>query len=268
MFKESFLQAGSAFPDFGTAASLESLGPSALRKFHSQTYLRGGLSASTAGRITPEVTAAIAALGQALPAGAVTPIASRAKPLPSTPTRIVAQRDVGRPFVVVGFSAPAPGNRDFGAMLLLEALLSNAFERTSATTLSLGQRSVGAFYLYDSVPASLVVYVNGGSGIDPSVALREIVVVSKSLAGKPLGAEALRRFKTAAEGAFVTNATSLSDRSFLIGAFAAQGLGDRSINGALDAIEHATSADVQRAAKTYLQKYIVALVLPRQTPRS
>jgi zinc protease len=268
MFKESFLQAGSAFPDFGTAASLESMTPSALRKFHSETYLRGGLSASAAGRITPDVTAAIAALAQTLPAGTVTPIAAQAKPLPSTPTRIVAQRDVGRPFVVVGFSAPAPGNRDFGAMLLLEALLSNAFERTSATTLSLGQRSVGAFYLYDSVPASLVVYVNGGTGVDPSVALREIVVVAKSLAGKPLGVEALRRFKTAAEGTFVTNATSLSDRSFLIGTFAEQGLGDRSINGALDAIEHATSADVQRAAKTYLQKYIVALVLPRQTPRS
>lgn len=268
MFKESFLQAGAAFPDFGTAASLGALTPSSLRAFHAATYVRGGLSASAVGRVTPDVTAAIEALAQAMPAGSVAPVTARAKPLSSNPTRIVAQRDVGRPFVVVGFSAPSPGSRDFGAMLLLEALLSNAFERNSATTLSLGQRSVGAFYLYDSVPASLVVYVNGGTGVDPSIALREILVVSKSLAGKPMGADALRRFKTAAEGTFVTNATSLSDRSFLIGAFASEGLGDRSINGALDAIEHATSADVQRAAKAYLQKYIVAVVLPRQTPQN
>jgi len=117
--------------------------------------------------------------------------------------------------------------------------------------------------LYDSSPASLVVYVNGGTGVDPSVALREIILVAKSLASKPLGNTTLQRFKATAEGEFVTSTTSLADRSYLIGTLAASGLGDRSVNGALDAIEHATSADVQRAAKKYLQRYIVAIVAPR-----
>jgi predicted Zn-dependent peptidase len=265
MFKESFLQAGTAFPEYGTAASLSVLGPSSLREFYSRTYRRGALSASAAGLVTPEVTAAIGALAQALPEGSVPPIVAHARSLSANPAHIVTQRDVGRPFVVVGFGAPAPGSRDFGAMLLLEALLSNTFERGSSTTIALGQRSVGAFYLYDSAPASLVVFVNGGTGVDPSLALRDVVLIAKSLAEKPMGADALRRFKAAAEGAFVTNATSLSDRSFLLGMLSAQGLGDRSINGALEAIEGTTSADVQRTAKTYLQRYVVALVLPRQS---
>ena len=38
------------------------------------------------------------------------------------------------------------------------------------------------------------------------------------------------------------------------------------MNAALDALEQTTPADVQRVAKAYLQRYIVALVLPRQLP--
>jgi predicted Zn-dependent peptidase len=263
MFKESFLQNGLAYPDYGTASSLAGLGPTALRDFHARTYRREGVSASAIGRVTPGVTAAIGQLAEAIPAGSVAPLPAAGRPLPATATRIIAQRDVSRPFVVVGFGAPAPGQRDFGAMLILETLLASAFERSSATTLSLGERSVGALYLYDSTPASLVVYVNGGTGVDPAVALREVLLISKSLAAKPLGPGALARFKATAQGEFVTNTTTLSDRSYLIGALAATGLGDRSVNGALDAIEHATSADVQRAAKAYLQRYIVAIVVPR-----
>jgi predicted Zn-dependent peptidase len=61
---------------------------------------------------------------------------------------------------------------------------------------------------------------------------------------------------------------SLSDRAYLLGSFASQGLGTDSINAALTALEATTPADVQRVAKTYLQRYIVALVLPRQTAGS
>ena len=265
MVKESFLEAGLAYPDYGTAASLAVLGPSALRDFYAHTYVRGGVSVSIVGRVTPDVTSAAGSLAQGLPAGTMSALTTKARAIPAGGTRIIAQRDMGRPFIVVGFGAPAPGERDFGSMLIVESLLSEAFERSSATTLALGERSVGALYLFDSTPASLIVYVNGGTGVDPSVALREVMLVAKSLAAKPLGADALKKFKESAAGSFVTNATSLSDRAYLVGALGSTGLGDQSVNGALDAIDRATSADVQRAAKTYLQKYIVALVVPRQS---
>jgi predicted Zn-dependent peptidase len=56
---------------------------------------------------------------------------------------------------------------------------------------------------------------------------------------------------------------NLSDRSYLLGTLSSQGLGTDSINAALAALEGTTPADVQRVAKKYLQRYIVALVLPR-----
>jgi predicted Zn-dependent peptidase len=105
-----------------------------------------------------------------------------------------------------------------------------------------------------------------GSETEPSVALREVLVVSRSLSLKPLGTAALEHFKTAAEGRFLTDSVNLSDRSYLLGTFAAQGLGPDAINAALGALEKTTPADVERVAKKYLQRYIVALVLPRQTP--
>jgi predicted Zn-dependent peptidase len=167
--------------------------------------------------------------------------------------------------VVVGFGAPSPASKDFGAMLILESLLSNAFERTSATTLGLGQRSVGAFYLYDGAPASLVIYING-SRVDPSLAIRELFVVSNSLELKPLSPDTLRHFKSVAEGTFVTETVALSDRSYVLGAFSNQGLGADAINAAVASLEATTPADVQRVAKRYLHRYIVALVMPRSSP--
>ena len=106
-------------------------------------------------------------------------------------------------------------------------------------------------------------YVNG-SQVDPALALRELLIVSHSLSTRPLGAEPLRHFKAAAEGQFLSDSVNLSDRAYLLGAFSSQGLGDDSINAALGSLERTTGGDVQRVAKNYLQRYIVALVLPRQ----
>ncbi len=262
MFRRSFYTTGAGNPALGNAATLAGLGGTDAAAFFAANYKRGGVTASAVGALTPDLASALTGLIKGLPDGAVAAVTSKTKAISPQAPRIVAHRDIGAPWVVVGFAAPAPGSRDFGAMLVLEKLLADAFERNSATTLGFIEKSVGAFYLYDAAPASLVVYVNGTQG-DPSVALRELLVVSKSLSLKPLAAEPLRRFKTAAEGQFLTDSVTLSDRSYLLGTFAAQGLGTDSINAALDALERTSPADVQRVAKMYLQRYIVALVLPR-----
>lgn len=265
MFRRSFYTTGAGMPALGTSATLASLSSKDVAAFYAANYKRAALSASAVGALAPALADALKALANALPNGSVTPVESHAKAIPVEAPRIVAHRDVNAPWVVVGYAAPAPNSRDFGAMLILEKLLADAFERNSATTLGFIEKSVGAFYLYDTSPASLVVYVNG-TQTDPSLALRELLVVSRSLALKPLGAEPLRHFKAAAQGQFLTDSVTLSDRSYLLGTFAAQGLGADSINSALDALDRTTAADVQRVAKTYLQRYIVALVLPRAGP--
>ncbi len=262
MFRRSFYTTGAGNPALGNASSLATLSGKDASTFFAAHYKRGGMTASAVGALAPNLNDALRNLAKALPDGAVAPVISQIKAIPAQAPRIVAHRDIGAPWVVIGFAAPAPGSKDFGAMLVLEKLLADAFERNSATTLGFIEKSVGAFYLYDTAPASLVVYVNGTQG-DPSVALRALLVISKSLSLKPLAAEPLRHFKVAAEGQFLTDSVTLSDRSYLLGTFAAQGLGTDSINAALDALERTTSTDVQRVAKAYLQRYIVALVLPR-----
>jgi len=264
MFRRSYYTTGAGAPALGTAATLTRLSASDVTEFYRATYRRGAVSSSAVGRLAPQLGEALKTLAMGLGDGPVSAVVERARPIPGQAPRIIAHRDVSAPWVVVGFAAPAPNSRDFGAMLVLESLLSDAFERNSATTLGFLEKSVGAFYLYDSTPASLVVYVNG-TQVDPTLALRELLVVSRTLSVKPLGATALHHFKTAAEGQFITDSVSLSDRSYLLGTFASQGLGSDSINAALSALEATTATDVQRVAKAYLQRYIVALVLPRQT---
>lgn len=262
MFRRSFYTTGAGNPALGNASTLAGLGSRDAAAFFAANYKRGGLTASAVGSLAPELNDSLKTLAKALPDGAVVPVLSKTRAIPAQAPRIVAHRDIGAPWVVVGFAAPAPGSKDFGAMLVLEKLLAEAFERNSATTLGFIEKSVGAFYLYDAAPASLVVYVNGTQG-DPSVALRELLVVSKSLSLKPLAAGPLRHFKTAAEGQFLTDSVTLSDRAYLLGTFSSQGLGADAINAAVGALERTSAADVQRVAKAYLQRYIVALVLPR-----
>jgi predicted Zn-dependent peptidase len=267
MFRRSYYAAGAGQPALGNPSSLAALSGKDVAAFYRSTYRRAGLTTSTVGGLAPGLGDAIARLANTLDGGPLGAVSSQARPIPEQAPRIVAHRDISAPWIVVGFAAPPPGSRDFGAMLVLESLLSDAFERNSATTLGFVEKSVGAFYLYDSSPASLVVYVNG-TQVDPSLALRELLVVSKSLSLKPLSADPLRHFKAAAEGQFLTDSVNLSDRAYLLGSFAAQGLGTDSINAALDALENTTPADVQRVAKMYLQRYVVALVLPRQAAGS
>jgi zinc protease len=263
MFRRSYFATNAGLPALGTTNSLAALGSRDLTAFYQQNYKRSGLVFSAVGKTDAALSEALSALAAALPDGSVTPVAPKARPIPATAPRIVARRDVGAPIVVVGFAAPSPGSKDFGAMVVLESLLSSAFERSSSTTLGISERSVGAFYLYDSAPASLVVYVNG-TRVDPSLALRELLLVSRSLAARPLTPAALARFKAQASGQFVIDSVSISDRAYLLGTFASHGLGPDAINAALAAVDKTTPADVQRVAKQYLQRYIVALILPRQ----
>ncbi|MBD5604570.1 MAG: insulinase family protein [Candidatus Eremiobacteraeota bacterium] len=263
MFRQSYYTGGSGMPALGMTTTIAQLGPSDVRAFYAATYVRSAITASAAGRTSADLGSALATLAGGLGSGPVSAVDERARAIPVSAPRIVAHRDVAAPWIVVGYAAPSPGSKDFGAMLVLQSLLAGAFARSSTTSLGFVEKSVGAFYLYDSSPASLVVYVNG-SETEPTMALRGLLLVSRSLTLKPLGADALKRFKAAAEGQFLTDSVNLSDRSYLLGTLSAQGLGPDSINGALAALENTTPLDVQRVAKKYLQRYIVALVLPRQ----
>jgi predicted Zn-dependent peptidase len=263
MFKRSYYVNGAGLPATGTRASLEHLDGDKVAAFYARTYKREGVGISVAGSITPELIAGVAAFARALPDGRMEPLSRAVKALSAgNGTRIIAQRDVGAPFLVMGFAAPSPADKNFGAMLLLESLLAQSFDRTAAVTPTLAQRTISAFYLYDSEPASFVVFVNG-SRVEPTLALREISLVTQALAEKQIQGDSLERFKAAALGALLSDTLTLADRSYLIGTLQQEGLPADALNSVLAALNATTAADVQRVAKEYLQKYIVAIVLPR-----
>jgi len=265
MFKRSYYLNGAGLPATGSRASLERLDRDQVAAFYARTYKRGALEISVAGSIAPELVAGVAAFAQALPDGRLEPLSRAVKTLSAgNGTRIIAQRDVGAPFLIMGFAAPSPADKNFGAMLLLESLLAQSFDRSEAVTPTLAQRTISAFYLYDSEPASFVVFVNGAR-VEPTLALREVSLVTEALAEKPIQSDSLERFKTVAAGALLSDTMTLADRSYLIGTLRQEGLPADALNSVLAEVNATTAADVQRVAKQYLQKYIVAIVLPRTT---
>jgi predicted Zn-dependent peptidase len=264
MFKQSYFVGGAGLPSLGTQANVAGFDTARLQEFFQATYRRGGTTVTAVGDVTPQMTAATKLLVDALPPGTVEPVSIQVKPLADGTHRIITHRDIGAPWLVLGFAAPSPGDPDFGPMLVIEALLSNVFERSSATTLPAIERSIGALYLYDDQPSSMVVYVNG-SEIEPTTALRELLAVVDSLTAHPLRDDILARYKSSAAGAFVTDVLSLDDRSWSIGNFVEQGVGPDYPNTVLAALASTTGDDVMRVAKKYLGKYTVAIVLPRDS---
>ncbi len=263
MFRQAYYAGPAGLPALGTVAGLAQLGPTDLKRFYTATYVRPAVSASAVGKPSPGLAAALEALAAGLGTASVTSSIEGAKPLPAAATRIVAQRDVAGPWVVLGFAAPSPNSPDFGAMLVMEALLSGASSASTSPVPDVLDKPVGALYLYDATPAGIVVYVDGSAG-DPSVNLRDVLVIAKSLAAKPLDRATVTRLRAAAAGQFLMGSVNLSDRAYLLGTLSSQGLGNDPMNAALAALERTTPADLQRVAKRYLQRYIVALVLPRQ----
>jgi predicted Zn-dependent peptidase len=167
------------------------------------------------------------------------------------------------PFALVGFAAPAMSDRDFGAMLVLRSLLNDIASRQSTTTLAPFQRGIDVVYSYDVKPATFTVAING-SQLDPTAGLTVLQAILKTAVAKPLAADVVKRYKVTARGEWALEAMTLTDRAWLIGAAVNQGAGPDLAQSVTAAIDRVTPADVQRLAKTYLQHYTVALVLPRR----
>jgi zinc protease len=262
MLRSAYYRGGAGLPPLGNPAALAALGPADLKAFFDTWYLRGDAVASAAGRTGDATDAASRLLLTALRAGKARPTTVGVRPFGVEPKRIVTHRDLGAPYVVLGFAAPALGERDFPAALVMRALIGSIFERAGATTLPPVLRSVGLIYGYDTVPAQLVVWING-SRIEPELGLTGIDAISKAAATKPLTAAVLARFKETARGEWAFETVTLDERASAIGNAVELGLPPGAADDVGAAIARVTAADVQRVAKKYFRKFDVALVLPR-----
>ena len=254
---------GAGFAPSGTQGVVANATGAGLRTFWSATYRRGGAALAAAGRVDDAVVAAAQGVVDALPAGDVGAVSLRAKAPTDPPARIVTHRQVGLPWVGIGFAAPSAGAKDFAAMLVVQAVIvSLGRDAAGITTQPPALRAINAVYQYDVRPANFIIYSNGDS-LESSSGIREIFAVIDFLSRKPLDSSVIGRYRTLAVGGFVIDNMTLEDRAALVGGFVRQGLEPDYPNAVLAAVEAVTAADVQRAAKRYLQKYTVAIVMPR-----
>jgi predicted Zn-dependent peptidase len=267
MLRRSYYRGTAGAPSFGTRASLAGLGPNAVAAFLAEHYLRGNAFATATGRVDDAANAAVNAVLAAFPAGSERPPVVAAQAFGAQPKHLVTKREIGVPFALVGFAAPAMSDPDFGAMLVLRALLNDVAARQSTTTPAPFQRGVDVLYAYDVKPATFTVAING-SQLDPTAGLTVLQTIVKTAVSKPLPPDVIKRFKETARGQWALEAVTLTDRAWQIGAAIDQGAAPDLAQSIGAEIDRVTPADVQRLAKRYLQRYSVALVLPRGQPAS
>jgi predicted Zn-dependent peptidase len=265
MLRRSYYDGSAGLPTFGTSGTVANMSGADIGAFIAAHYRRGNAVISAVGHVTDDVTSAARALASALPEGGEAPVVSKSHPFAVSPKRIVAQRDIGVTYAVLGFAAPAAGDADFGAMLIVRSLLSDIFDRASATSLPSYSRAVGVIYNYDTKPASLSLYINGAL-LSPATGLASLDTVLHNISDQPMKPALFKRYKTSAHGEWETESVSLEDRAWSIGNFVELGTGPDYAQTALAAVDAATPESVQRVAKQYLQRFTLALIRPRDTP--
>jgi len=256
-------------PPLGLPQTLAGFRSSDARSFFAAHYVRGGAVVSTAGKIQNVSGSAFDDVLGALPAGSSVAAKVTTAELPSNSRQLIARRDIPVPWLVAQYKAPDLRGRDFGAMLVLTSLLQRTLADVAGvpalSTPSLAQSSVGAIYNFDSHPANVVVYVDGGG--DPTRVFATALTIVNVLGHAKLQGD-LSDMKTFAIGRFLDQSTSLRDRAWLASVFAGQQLPPDYVAQTIAAINKVTAADLQRVAVRYLGLPNIALILPREPQQS
>lgn len=253
---------GAGFSPAGTQAVVANASPDALKRFWSDNYRSGGVTIAAAGRVDDDVARAARAAVANLPAGQPAPMTLRTHKPSDPPARIVTHRDVGLPWVGMGFAAPAAGTKDFAAMLVVQSIIASLGRTEGIVSRPAALRPINAIYQYDVRPANFIIYSSGNS-MASATGLREVFAATDLLGSKPLDASVIQRYRTLAIGEFAIQNMTLEDRSALVGMTTRLGLDPDYPNAVIAAIDAVSPADVQRVVKDYLQRYTVALILPR-----
>jgi predicted Zn-dependent peptidase len=270
MLNRTFYKNSNAgMPPLGLPQTLAGFRSSDARGFFAAHYLRGGAVVSTVGKIQGVPAGAFDDILNVLPAGSSGAAKVTTADLSSNSRQLIARRDIPVPWLVAQYKAPDLHGRDFGAMLVLTSLLQRTLADVagvpSLSTPSLAQRGVGAIYNFDSHPANVVVYVDGGG--DPTRVFATALTIVNVLGHAKLQGD-LSDMKTFAIGSFLEQSNSLRDRAWLASVFVSQQLPPDYVAQTIAAINKVTAAELQRVAVRYLGLPNIALVLPRESQQN
>lgn len=261
-----YTNSDAGMPPLGLPQTLAGFVGSDAQAFYNAHYVRGDAVLSTVGKIGGVPSGAYDALIAALRPGTSLPAKVVLHQLETTSQQLIARRDIPVPWLIAQYQAPDLRSRDFGAMLVLTSFLERTLADVAGVpTLATGsgaQRGVGATYNFQTSPASVVVYVDGGG--NPSQVFATALTIVNVLGHAKLQGD-LSDMKTFAIGRFLDQTTTLRDRALFAGTFVSQRLDPDYTAQAIAAIQRTTASDMQRVAVRYLGLPNIALVLPRDT---
>ncbi len=264
-----YTNSDAGMPPLGLPQTLAGFGSSDARAFFTAYYLRGDAVVSTIGRIDAVAPNAFDSLLTVLPTGSSAPAKVSIPQLSSNSRQLIARRDIPVPWLIAQYKAPDIHGRDFGPMLVLtsflERTLSDVAGVPSLSTPPQAQRGVGAVYNFDTQPASVVVFVDGGG--DPTRVFATALTIVNVLGHSKLEGD-LSDMKAFAIGRFLDESTTLRTRAWLASIFVRQHLGPDYTAQTVAAINKTTAADLQRVAVRYLGFPNIALVLPRDSQQN
>ncbi len=258
-----YTDSNAGMPPLGLPQTLAGFVTSDAQGFFTAHYLRGGAVVSSAGKLGGVAPNSLENVLGTLGAGSSSPVKISLKQLPSNTRQLIARRDIPVPWLVAQYKAPDLQSRDFGPMLVLTSFLERTLADVAGVpTLSTATSGggVGATYNFDTQPANVVVYVDGGG--NPTQVFATALTIVNVLGHAKLAGD-LTDMKTFAIGRFLDQSVTLRDRAWLAGTFVGQRLGPDYTAQTIAAIQKTTAADLQRAAVRYLGFPNIALVLPR-----
>jgi len=259
-----YTDSNAGMPPLGLPQTLAGFVSADAQAFFSAHYLRGGAVVSAAGKLGSIAPGSLEALIAVLGPGSSAPVKVSLKQLPSNTRQLIARRDIPVPWLVAQYKAPDLQSRDFGPMLVLTSFLERTLADVAGvptlSTATTGSRGVGATYNFDTQPANVVVYVDGGG--NPTQVFATALTIVNVLGHAKLAGD-LSDMKTFAIGRFLDQSTTLRDRAWLAGTFVSGHLGPDYAAQAIAAIQKTTASDLQRVAVRYLGFPNIALVLPR-----
>ena len=261
-----YANSDAGMPPLGLPQTLAGFTSSDAQAFYAAHYVRGDAVLSAAGKIGGVPSGDFDALLAALRPGTSVPAKVVLHQIGSSSQQLIARRDIPVPWLIAQYKAPDLRSRDFGAMLVLTSFLERTLADVAGVptlaTASGAQRGVGATYNFETSPASVVVYVDGGG--NPSQVFATALTIVNVLGHAKLQGD-LGDMKTFAIGRFLEQTTTLRDRALLAGSFVSQRLEPDYTAQAIAAIQKTTASDMQRVAVRYLGLPNIALVRPRDT---
>jgi predicted Zn-dependent peptidase len=252
--------------DFGTTASLASLSNEKIRAFHAQKLVSARLTAAATGNFdAAALREKLKNQPALLPRDAAPP--SFARPKAGSPALVVRELPVPSAWVFVSYPLAGNTQNDAATLRVLAAALGDAKDARLPARL-LKSRPLGSAPSAISVAAQFIPRRYGGelvlySQTGPQNVERvknALLDEIRRLRDAPLSNSELQSAKTYARGTWSIERLGLRERAFQTALAPALG-------GPLDTtfptrLQSVTSAQIQAAAKKYLQAYAVALVMP------